>query len=117
MPNAQRSEVQWTKTVGSPLLFEISRPLDHLEQMLLNDVAGHSLSSQALYEEHSVGKPYILRNYQDALRKLESEGKIIMEPPAERRQRRSGEVTLGKNVMLTFLGVCNHGCEVLYRVD
>jgi len=87
-----------------PLLFELTQPLDDLENMLLNDFAGRSLSPQVLYEEHSVGKPYILKNYRDALRKLEHAGKITTEPPAERRPKRKGEVTLNEKVILTFPG-------------
>lgn len=87
-----------------PFLFELTRPLDQLEGMLLRDFAGRSLSLRALYEAHSVGKPYLLRNYQDALRKLESEGRITVEPPAERRQKRNSVVTLSERVILTFPG-------------
>lgn len=85
-----------------PVLFELTRPLDQLETMILKAFAGRSLSLRALYEEHSVGKPYILRNYQDTLRKLEDTGKIAIEPPAERRQKRQGVVTVGERVILTF---------------
>jgi three-Cys-motif partner protein len=87
-----------------PLLFELTQPLDDLENMLLNDFAGLSLSLQVLYEEHSVGKPYILKNYRDALRKLEHAGKITTEPPAGHRPKRKGEVTLNEKVILTFPG-------------
>ena len=59
-----------------PLLFELTHPLDDLETMLLKDFAGRSLSLQMIYEEHCVGKPYILKNYRDALRRLEYKGKI-----------------------------------------
>ena len=87
-----------------PLLFELTRPLDDLENMLIKDLAGRSLSLEALYQEHSIGKPYLLKNYQNVLRKLESESKITVEPPAERRQKRKGEVTFGEKVTVTFPG-------------
>ena len=87
-----------------PLLFELTHPLDDLETMLLRDFAGRSLSLQTIYEEHSVGKPYILKNYQDALRKLEHAGKIRTEPPAERRRKIGGEVSFGEKVTVTFPG-------------
>jgi three-Cys-motif partner protein len=87
-----------------PLLFELTRPLDDLENMLLKDFAGRSLSLEALYQEHSPGKCYLLKNYQDVLRKLESEGKIIVEPPSESRPKNKirGEVTFGKKVKVAF---------------
>jgi three-Cys-motif partner protein len=87
-----------------PLLFELTHPLDDLESMLLKDFAGHSLSLQAIYEEHCVGKPYILKNYRDALRKLEHTGKIRTEPPAEHRRKIRGEVTFSEKVRVTFPG-------------
>jgi three-Cys-motif partner protein len=87
-----------------PLLFELTRPLDDLGNMLLKDLVGRRLSLTELYEEHSVGKPYILKNYQDALRKLESAGKITTEPSAERRRKLKGEVTFSEKVIVTFPG-------------
>jgi three-Cys-motif partner protein len=87
-----------------PLLFELTRPLDDLENMLLKDFAGRRLSLEGLYQQHSVGKPYLLKNYQEVLRKLESEGKITVERPAERRQSRKSEVTFSKKVIVTFPG-------------
>jgi three-Cys-motif partner protein len=87
-----------------PLLFELTRPLDDLESMLLKDFAGRRLSLEALYEEHSVGKPYLLKNYRDVLRTLERVGKITADPPAERRPKRKGEVTFSEKVMVTFPG-------------
>jgi hypothetical protein len=87
-----------------PLLFELTRPLDDLETMLLKDFAGRSISLQMIHEEHSVGKPYILKNYQDALRKLEQAGKIRTEPTAEHRRKIGGEVTFGGQVTVTFSG-------------
>jgi len=87
-----------------PLLFELTRPLDDLGNMLLKDLAGRRISLKELYEEHSVGKPYILKNYQDVLRKLESVGKITTEPSAERRRKLKGEVTFSEKVIVTFPG-------------
>jgi three-Cys-motif partner protein len=87
-----------------PLLFDLTRPLDDLGKMLRKDFAGRSLSLEALYRQHSVGKHYLFKNYQDVLRTLESEGKLTVEPPAERRQERNGEVTFSKMVKVTFPG-------------
>ncbi len=84
-----------------PLLFELSQPLDDLGNMLLKDFAGRSLSLQVLYEEHSVGRPYILKNYRDALRKLEYAGKIRTEPPAERRRKIGGRASWHQFQLLT----------------
>jgi three-Cys-motif partner protein len=86
-----------------PLLFELSRPLDDLRDMLLKDFAGRrGIKFRALYEEHSVDRPYIERNYKDALRKLEAEGKITVEPPAHSRPKRKGQPTFGEKIEITF---------------
>jgi three-Cys-motif partner protein len=61
------------------LLFELSRPLDDLRDMLLGDFAGRTLTMRSIYEEHSVDKPFLARNYKDILRKLEQEGLITTE--------------------------------------
>ncbi len=85
-----------------PLLFELTRPLDHLENTLLKDFSGRSLSLKALHEEDSVGKPYILKNYRDVLRKLENAGIITADPPAHHRPKRKGEATFSEKVIVTF---------------
>ena len=83
-----------------PLLFELTHPLDDLENMLLKTFSRRTLPLKTLYEEHSAGKNYILKNYKDALRKLEYEDKISIEP--KKRRVRNGEVTMGDKVIITF---------------
>lgn len=83
-------------------LFELSRPLDDLADMLLSNFAGRTLNMQKIYESHHVGRRYIKRNYKDALRKLEAEGKITADPPAEDRIMRKGQVTFADHVRVTF---------------
>ncbi len=85
-----------------PLLFELSRPLDDLEEMLLRDFAGQKLLMRAIYERHSVGKRYIKINYKRALTNLESAGKIRTDPPANKRPKRHGVVTFGDSVVVAF---------------
>ena len=67
-------------TEYQPLLFELFRPLDDLENMLLNDFAGQTIKMIDIYEQHHVDKRYIKKNYKDTLLKLEAEGKIITNP-------------------------------------
>jgi hypothetical protein len=85
-----------------PLLFELSRPLDDLEDMLLEDFAGRRLSLQAVYEQHSVGKRYIKKNYKKALTNLEAARKAHTDPRADKRPERGGVVTFADNVVITF---------------
>jgi three-Cys-motif partner protein len=85
-----------------PLLFELSRPLDDLEDMLLSDFAGQRLSMQAVYQQHSVGRRYIKKNYKKALTNLEAARKISTEPPVDKRSKRDGVATFGDNVVIRF---------------
>jgi len=88
--------------INTPLLFELSRPLDDLGDMLLKEFKGKVLTMNEIYLAHNVGKPYIARNYKTALRKLESENKILTNPPPNERKRKKGEVTFGPDVQIFF---------------
>lgn len=81
-----------------PLLFELSRPLDDLEEMLQSEFKGRSLTMRKIYEMHCTDRPYIKANYKKALGQLEASGKISAEPPQYRR--RVG--TFGDGVVVTF---------------
>jgi len=85
-------------TIRQRHLFELSRPLDELEGMLLDEFAGQTRSMGKIYEEHNVGKRYIKKNYKNALLKLEAAGKIQTDPPAD--ERRQG--TFSDSVRVTF---------------
>jgi hypothetical protein len=54
------------------MLFELSRPLDDLADMLLNDFSGESTTMKDIYLRHNVGRRYIERNYKQALIGLEA---------------------------------------------
>jgi three-Cys-motif partner protein len=81
-----------------PLLFELARPLDDLEQTLTRIFAGRRLTMKAIYTSHNVGTPYIARNYKDALLKLEAAGRIVCEPHATKRRKG----TMGSEVIVQF---------------
>jgi hypothetical protein len=85
-----------------PHLFEYSRPLEDLQGMLVNDFKGRSLTVKQVFDEHNVDRPYISRNYKDALKRLEAAGKIVVEPPASKRKKHKGEVTMGDKVVVRF---------------
>jgi three-Cys-motif partner protein len=85
-----------------PFLFELARPLDQLESLLLKDFVGQTLPMEEVYNRHHVDRPFIKRNYKAALVSLESKGKIACDPPAERRLRRKGVVTLAGQVVVAF---------------
>jgi three-Cys-motif partner protein len=52
------------------LLDFLSRPLDDLQGMLLQEYTGRTIDFMTLYEAHSVDKPYIKKNYKDVLRSM-----------------------------------------------
>jgi three-Cys-motif partner protein len=85
-------------TLNQPLLFELSRPLDELEQMLLDEFAGKTITMQEIYIQHNVGRSFIDKNYKNALKNLESQGKITTEPPVNKRRKN----TFGDSVKVTF---------------
>ena len=86
-----------------PNLFEGTFSLiDKLAEELLNTFAGQNLSAKEIFHMDNIGKNYIFRNYQDALRKLEEQGKIITNPSVDERRKISGIVTFSENVVVTF---------------
>ena len=99
------------------MLFELSRPLDDLEDMLLTEFAGRRLKMREVYEIHNVGRPYVSKNYKDVLKRLETDSKITVDPPAGKRRRIKGEVTLHDEVKITFPGSERRGYQIEYRVD
>jgi three-Cys-motif partner protein len=84
------------------MLFEFSRTIDELGEMLMIDFAGRSLTMKQIYDEHNIGKPFIFKNYQNILKKLEASGKIMTEPSADKRRKIKGEVTFAKDIKVTF---------------
>lgn len=62
--------------ISCPLLFDLSRPLDDLEDMLLQEYAGRKLTVNEVFEAHNVGRPYTESNYKSVLRQMHSDGKI-----------------------------------------
>ena len=85
-----------------PLLFELSRPLDDLENMLLTEFAGRCVIMEQVYEEHNVGRPYVKKNYKQVLGNMEANGRISVDPPAIKRRKWKGEVTFADDVLITF---------------
>lgn len=81
-------------TERQPLLFGFLRPLDDLAEMLLAEFAGQKLTMRKIFERHSVGRPYVAKNYKEVLLKLEGEGKIAAD------KHKKG--TFGNGVVVRF---------------
>ncbi len=89
-------------TLQQPLLFELTRPLDELEAMLLDMFSGRTITMKEIYDQHHVGKPYISKNYKTALGNLEAQGRIVADPPASKRRKMKGEITFADSVKVIF---------------
>ncbi|MBC6434511.1 three-Cys-motif partner protein TcmP [Nostoc sp. HG1] len=85
-------------TSQQPLLFELTRPLDELEALLLDTFSGRTMTMKEVYDRHHVGKPYISKNYKAALGNLEAQGRIVAEPPVNKRRK----MTFANSVKVTF---------------
>jgi three-Cys-motif partner protein len=85
------------------LLFEFCRPLDELVDMLPVSFKGKTLTMTEIYEKHHVGKPFIKKNYKDALNKLETENRIKATPSMKKRRFVKGFPTFADHVKVKFL--------------
>ena len=85
-----------------PLLFELSRPLKNLAEMLLQEFAGCTMKMGEIYRKHHINHPYIKANYKQILLELESQGRITTKPPADKRRKRKGKMTFADRVRVSF---------------
>jgi len=89
-------------TKAQSVLFDYSQSLDVLTSSLLLDFAGQRISMIEIYNQHNIGKRYIKPNYKEALLMLEEEGKIAVQPSANKRRRQHGRLTFGDNTVVIF---------------
>jgi three-Cys-motif partner protein len=85
-----------------PVLFDLTTPLEDLEDELLRHFAGRELTMKDVYMEHNVGRPFISRNYKRALGNLEERGELKADPPAAKRRMHKGERTFPDDVKVKF---------------
>ncbi len=81
------------------LLFQLSQPLDDLQDMLLSEFAGRTCSMEEIYEKHSVDRPYIKSNYKEVLKIMVKNGKITAKKPDGSKPRKG---TFAEDVLATF---------------
>src|ERR1039457_2474989 len=65
-------------------------PMDQLETDLVATYAGRVLTPEQIYFEDHNGKPYVMKNYRQALLHLEETGAISIDPPPESRMKSDG---------------------------
>lgn len=75
-----------------------NRPLDDLAGMLLGAYSGKTVQLSQLYEAHSINTPYILKNYQEILKRLENDGRVTVTRPSVR----SPKHTLAPASLISF---------------
>lgn len=80
-------------------LFKPGESLEDLEHSLMGDFDGQTLTVQEVFERHSYGRNYRMRDFQAAIRRLESDGWIRCLPDA---RDRPGE-TLAPDTVVTFI--------------
>ncbi len=81
-----------------PMLFELSRPLDDLKTILLDEFAGRTLTMQQVFELHNLGRRFIKKNYKSVLSEMEAEG-LVKADPAQTARRKG---TFADSVKVTF---------------
>jgi len=81
-----------------PLLFSLAQPLGRLKADLLRTFASQELSFRKIYEQHSIDKPYISKNYREMLSQLEKEHAVTVR--SEKDKRRAG--TYPDHVLIKF---------------
>jgi three-Cys-motif partner protein len=79
-----------------PRLFSL---LDDLETDLLATYAGRVVTPEQIYHDHHNGKPYVLKNYRQALLNLEERGRVSVNPP---RAKRPHQESLPQDARITF---------------
>lgn len=76
--------------------------IDELAEDLQSKFVGQTISAKEVFHKHNIGKNYIFKNYQEALRKLEEQGNITANPSISERRKIDGVVTFSENVFVTF---------------
>jgi hypothetical protein len=89
-------------TTRQPLLFELTRPLDELPDLLFESFRGQTLTFDQIYARHNIDRPYIEANYKEVLKLMEQQKRISCDPPAEKRRPYKGTPSFGPKTQVTF---------------
>jgi three-Cys-motif partner protein len=97
VPSFEYNPFDAKRTSRQGLLFQLSRPLEDLADMLLNDFAGRTLTVDEIYMEHNLNRPYIRKNYKSVLLQLENAKKILAA-----RKPRQKKNAMADDIRVTF---------------
>jgi len=78
----------------------LSRPLDELERMLIDQYSGKTIGFIPLYEEHSVNKPFVRKNYKDVLSQML--GKELIHAAHQKTGKPPRRGTFSDEMLITF---------------
>lgn len=92
-----------------PLLFSLSQPLSKLKDDLLKQYSDQKISLNRIYREHSVGKPYVRKNYTEVIRELERDGVVTANSVTGNRKK----VTYPDHVLIEFPKGGSDGDELI----
>jgi len=76
--------------------------IGELAKTLLIRFAGQTLTLEAIFQLHNIGTNYVIRNYRDAVLRLEKDGRVTCNPAAASRPSRNGAATLAEHVQISF---------------
>jgi hypothetical protein len=78
--------------------------LELVRQRVLSAFAGRTVTFEEIFDEEMASTTYTDSNYRDALLELEAEGRVTMEPPAEKRPLQAGGLkrTLSAKTRIEF---------------
>lgn len=100
-------------TLNQGLLFELNRPLDSLQELLLSEFAGRTMSMIEIYQEHSIDKPFLSSNYKVILKKMEDEGIIKTSGRKSNRGFADNIICTFPTALANYLGLSDDQLEEL----
>ena len=89
----------------TPLLALMNTPLNDFADQLCDEFAGQAATRkelQAVYDRKHPRNLLVDKNWRNALSKLEDEGRIIADPPLNKRPKRNGKTTFSPTTKVTF---------------
>ncbi|MCW3101697.1 MAG: hypothetical protein JWO09_137 [Bacteroidetes bacterium] len=87
---------------GDDESFKPAGRMKHLKNELLQHFKGKTLTVAAVIEEHHINKPYLARNYKEALKQLEKDNIVAVTPLAKDRRKNKGVLTLANACIVKF---------------
>lgn len=73
-----------------------------LKDLVAAACAGKAMTVKQAYMSTTVGTPYTSKNVKEAIRQLEDENFVTIEPPAEKRRKIKGVASLADTCLVTF---------------